>query len=471
MDHRPRLDEITDEGAPLKRHAPRRFSIIGIAIRILLAVVIIAGAAVMAQRMVTSQPEPVRRGAFERSFTVSVADAVPSDFTANLHSFGEVIAATTLNLRSNVAGAIVAVSPNLRPGGRVEQGELLVQVDKFDYELALSNAENDLADAKLSLSDTQQQQDNLRLNVEFATQQYQVAVTDLERARALVESGSITTQEIGTRETVVSQREQSLRQAESTLSLQDAALERGQAVIARASRAVELAQRTLAATAVYAPFDGIVVTANAVLGAAIGGNEELATIYDSNALEVRFSLSERDYGLLVGGGMVGRDVGVTWDIDPTPLELSGKISRIGAQIDPTLGGVELYASLDGAAEADIRPGTFVSVELAGVTYPNTYRLPETAIYENTHFYVIEQSRMNRVDATIKARDGANVIVEADLPESARIITSRLAQAGDGVKVSVEGEEAETPGPGGGGFGGRPGGGGPPGGGGGARIGG
>lgn len=463
MEHRPRLDEIAEEGETLRRETPRRFSIIGVVLRILLAVVIVAGTLVLAQRMVTSQPEPVRRGAFERSFTIAVTDAVPSDFTANLHSFGEVIAATSLNVRSNVAGAIVDVSPNLRPGGRVEQGELLVQIDKFDYELALSNAQNDLADAKLSLTETQQQQDNLRLNVDFAQQQYEVAVADLERAQALVESGSITNQEIGARETIVSQREQSLRQAESTLSLQDAMLQRRQAEIEQAQRTVEQAGRTLSATAVYAPFDAIVVSANAVLGAGINGNEELATIYDANALEVRFALSERDYGLLVGDGMVGRDVNVVWDIDPTPLQLTGEISRIGAEIDPTLGGVELYATLAGAAASNIRPGTFVSIELAGGTYPDTYRLPETAIYENDHFYVVEEGRMQRVDASIKARDGANVIVAADLPESARIITSRLAQAGNGVKVTVEGEEPEPREPGEsreGGFGGGPGGGGP-----------
>ncbi len=466
MEHRPRLDEITEEGETLQRDTPRRFSIFGIIVRLLLAVTILAGAGVLTQRMISSQPEPVRRGGFERSFTVAVTDAAPADFTASVKSFGEVIAATTLNLRSNVTGAIIEVSPNLRPGGRVSLGELLVQVDPFDYELALSNARNDLANAELALTEAQQQQETLRLNVDFARQQYDVAVADLERARALVESGSITNQEIGARETVVSQREQSLRQAESTLSLQDAAIERSEAEIERARRAVEQAQRTLLATGVYAPFDAVVVASSAVLGAAVNGNEELATIYDSNALEVRFALSERDYGMLSASGIVGRKVDITWDIDPQPVTLTGEVSRIGAQIDPTLGGVELYATLEGAVDADVRPGTFVSLELEGVTYPNTYRLPETAVYENDHFYIVEEGRMKSVDATIRARDGAFVIVAADVPQDARIITTRLSQAGDGVKVTVEGEEPAQPeGAEDGGFRGGPPGGGPRGGGG------
>lgn len=471
MEHRPRLDEIAEEGVSLSSDQPRRFSVVGIAFRVLIAVAILAGAVMVAQRMVASQPEPVRRGGFERSFTVAVVDAGPADFTAKLHSFGEVIAATSLNLRSNVAGAIVAVSPNLRPGGRVLQGELLVQIDRFDYELALSNAQNDLADAELALNEAEQQQTNLSLNIDFARQQYDVAVTDLERAQALADSGTITNQEIGARETIVSQREQSLRQAESTLNLQDATLERRRAEIERARRTVEQAERTLAATAVYAPFDGIVVSANAVLGAAVNGNEEVASIYDTDALEVRFTLSERDFGMLAGDGVVGRSVEVLWDIDPAPIELTGEISRIGAEIDPTLGGVQLYASLDGAEGSNIRPGTFVSIELAGLTYSDTYLLPETAIYENDHFYVVDEGRMLRVDANIRARDGANVIVDADLSHDARIIVTRLAQAGDGVKISIEGEEPapaeERDGPGGfgGGGGGPPGGGGPRGGGG------
>lgn len=468
MEYKPRLDQVAEADGGPKASAPRRrFSIFGIFLRFLVAVAIVAAAIVFAQRLISAQPDPVRRNAFERSFTVTAIDAVPDTHTTSIESFGEVVAARNLDIRASVAGAIVEVSPNLRPGGNVEQGELLARIDPFDYELALTNARNDLADARLALREANQQQENLAQSVQFVTEQYNVAVADLERARALVESGSITNQEIGARELVVSQREQSLSQAESALSLQDATIERSQAEIERAERTVEQAERTLASTEIHAPFDGVVVSSSVVEGTSVNTNEALASIYDANALEVRFALSERDYGLLAQDRIVGRPVEAEWDIDPEPVVLEGAITRIGAQIDPTLGGVELYASLQNAADQLIRPGTFVSVALDGTTYQNAYRLPETAIYENQHFYVVQDDRMQSVDAEIKTRDNEYVIVGAEVPEGARIITTRLAQAGDGVKVTIEGDEPENDGPPGDGpdgpDGGRPGGGGGPGG--------
>lgn len=457
MEHKPRLDEIAEaDGAPKAVRPQRRFSIIGIAIRFLVAVGIVAGAVVFAQRMVSEAPEPVRRGNFERSFTVSVVDAEPASITTSVDSFGEVIAATSLEIRANVAGELVFVSPNLRPGGQVEEGEVLARIDPFDYELAVSNAQNDLADARLALREAEQQQDNLRETVEFVRAQYDVAVADLERARALAESGSITNQEVGARELTLSQREQSLRQSESSLSLQDATIERRQAEITRAERALQQAQRTLASTQVVAPFDGVVVSTSAVTGAVAGNGEVLAQIYDAGALEVRFSLSERDYGVLAQDRVIGRPVEVIWDIDPTPVVLQGVVSRVSAEVDPTLGGVELYAELQDAAQSLIRPGTFVSITMQGSTFSGVYRLPETAIYENDHFYIVEEGRMASVPVTILARDNQFAIVSADVPEGGRIVTTRLAQAGNGVKVTIEGEEPEFAG----GFGGD----GPPGGG-------
>jgi hypothetical protein len=48
--------------------------------------------------------------------------------------------------------------------------------------------------------------------------------------------------------------------------------------------------------------------------------------------------------------------------------------------------------------------------------------------------------MKRLDAELLVRDGENVILRADIAAGQQIITTRLAQAGDGLKVSIEGQD-------------------------------
>lgn len=437
----------------------RRFGIVGAFVRILVAFGILAAAGFGAASLFASRPEPVSRGSFERSFTVAVVDAAYVDTTPMIRSFGEVTAANTLQLRAQAAGEIKSVSQNLRPGARVTTGEILVQIDPFDYQLALSNAQDDLASAELSLQETREQLDLQQANVKFARDQYDVAQADLGRAQSLVDRGSLTDKELDARKLVVSQREQALRQAESNLALQQTAIDRRNAEIDRAQRAVSQAERTLAATTITAPFDAIVTDASATAGAIAGQNEALATLYEADNLEVRFTLSEKAFGQVAGADLIGRPVTVTWDIAGDPQTLSGTVTRTGAEIDPQLGGVELYARLDDAANSLIRPGTFVSVQLPGTTYENVLVLPETAIYDDNHFYRAVDGQMQRVDATLLARQDGDVIVRAEVGSEDRIITTRLAQAGDGVRIAIEGEEPK--------FGGRgdgfPAGGPPPGG--------
>jgi hypothetical protein len=198
------------------------------------------------------------------------------------------------------------------------------------------------------------------------------------------------------------------------------------------------------------------MSTSAAEGRLVSSNEALTQLYEIGALEVRFTLSDSEYGQLVADGLAGRNVNITWDVDPTPVTASGQIVRVGAEVDAALGGVTVFARLAGDSLVNLRPGTFVGVEVDGITYENAYSIPETAVYGNNTVYVIgPENRMQPVSVRIETRDGPNVIVTGDITSGSRLITTHLAQAGQGVLVQIEGEEAENTG-----FGAAPGRGGP-----------
>jgi multidrug resistance efflux pump len=418
----------------------KRTGILGGGLRLLVAVLILGGAGYYAVSMIGSRPEPVQRQARERSFTVAVIEPEMGTYAPVVQSFGQVVAGRSIDLRAQVSGEVIEIASALVAGGTVTAGEILLRIDDFDYQLAEDEAEAALIEARLAKAEAEQQVELQTIAHDLAARQLESAERDLERARSLLDGGTITNQEVETRGIAVAEREQAVQQAEVALLVGRTNVVRQSATIEHADRQLEQARRLLANTVISAPFNGVVVTEHAEVGRVFSPNESVATLYDADALEVTFTLSDQQYGMLTSVGLIGREATVIWDIQPEPITLTGAISRAGAEVNSALGGVEVFASLSGEARTPLRPGTFVEVLVDGLDYPDTLRIPETALYENSHFYTVRDGRMARVDAQLLARDDDSLIVRAEVPEGERIIVTRLAQAGIGVLVAIEGEE-------------------------------
>lgn len=424
------------------RKKRKRVSIFSVGWRLLVALLILGGGGYIAFDMVTNRPEPPERQARERSFTVAVTSPQFGTFSPHLQAFGEIVAGRTIEIRAQVSGEVLEISPNLQAGGQVAAGELIARIDSFNYDGAVRDAQAALADARLQLVVAEEQLRLEEINLEVAQTQLELGRRDLERAQALLSSGNVTEKTIEDRELLVSQRAQTVAQRQSSANVQQSAIDRQAEAIIRAEWTLEQAERALENTSLIAPFDGVVMNANISLGRIVSNNEVIAQLYEQQALEARFTMSDQEYGQLLSDGLIGRPVIAIWNIDPNPLEVSGEINRVGAQVDAALGGVEVFARLQGEGTTNLRPGTFVEMRIDGRAYENALRLPETAIYENNHLYVVTDRRMSRVDVELLARDGSNAIIRADLQPTDRVITTRVAQAGDGLLVAIEGEVPE-----------------------------
>lgn len=436
------------------RRQRRRVSIVGVAMRLLVALAILAGAGFGAYLLVQSRPEAIKRQPRERSFTVSVVEPAFDTFNVSFRAFGEVIAGRDISMRAQVQGEVVEVSPKLQTGNVIEEGELMLAIDSYDYDGALLDARAALADANLALAEARANLTLQQSKLESAKVSLSIAQKDFERAQSLNSSGSLTDKDVETRQLALNDRQQTVTELETTIFSQNANIDRQRATIINAQSNVEEAQRNLANTRIVAPFTGVIVSETIGLGGYISANENIINLYDPNDLQVSFTISDLQYGQILADGIEGRAITATWDIAPNAISVDGEITRAGAEVDSATGGVTLYARLSGDNAQKLRPGTFVEVKVAGPAHENTLRLAETAIYENDHLYIVSDGRMAKIDAQIITRDNDMLIVSADVPVGARIITTRLSQAGEGVRVSVEGE---TPSFGSGAGGGGPGG--------------
>ena len=317
--------------------------------------------------------------------------------------FGEIVAGRRSELLALVGGRIVEVGPNFREGGIVKQGELLVQIDPFQYEM-------DLADQRSQLKEAEVRLEMLR--------------RDHERAKELFAEKNVSEQFRDTAELDMRQQE---------------------AIVEQREIAVEQAARDLADSRLVAPFNGVVSDVNANLGKQISGfgADKVADLIDTSELEVRFSLSNAQYGRLLDSEapVVGQPVGICWQVGNEELNYSGTVERVGAEIASTTGGVDAYAVIDTAGEqVNLRPGAFVSVSMLDKKFDEVLEAPESALYGEDIVYVIQDGRLSERRIDIHGYAGNNILFTAlgatPIEDGDLIVTTQIREGGAGARVDV-----------------------------------
>lgn len=378
--------------APIRALAAKKG---GLPLMILLAVIVI-GFYLLSTRKVLMPIAPEERVWAVDAVTASYADVQPE-----LTLYGQVISARSSELRGRVSGRIVEVAANFRDGGIVEKDELLLSIDRFDYETELAQQRSILKEAEIAMKKSRRK---------------------YARAAELHDEKNVS--------------DEFLDDAELNLRQEEARVEQ-QAI------AVLRAERDLQETAIVAPFSGVISEQSVELGQQVGSNDKLADVIDLSRLEVRFSLSNTQFGRLIGPeeSLAGRAVKVTWEVGNEPLSFHGLISRAGAQISSSMGGVTVYATLDATDRfTRIRPGALVLVQVADRVYKNVIQAPDSVLYSDNTVYLVRDERLiSEVVDVFGFSEGAvyfrpqadGAIINGDL-----IVTTQLREAGVGALVEV-----------------------------------
>lgn len=418
----------------------------GLFVKAAVPVVVLAAAFAGFQHFRSTKTEVPSRPPVERAWTVETLVAAPAAYRPQITAYGTIVAGRQVSLRALVAGEVVAVGDGLREGGTVAAGDLLVEIDSFAYEGAVVEATANLNEARAKLDEAE-----ARVRLETAAlgrarQQLAIARRDLERAETLSKTGSVTQQALDTRQLTVLQNESAVETGQSTLEIHAAQIEQLRAQIERLEWQLRRAERDLRDVTLRAPFDAYVGTVDAELGKLLNVNDVVAILYDRNRFDVRFSLTDAQYGRLLEEGLLDRTIDVTWHVGGTPETYRATIVRVAPEIEAQRGGVDIYARIDPAeGQTPLRPGAFVEILLDDKTYPSVVSLPATAVYGTDTVYVIEEGRLAGRGVQIVGYDGADVLVRGGLQGGEKIVTTRITEAGDGLKV-LERDAAEPPSP-------------------------
>jgi RND family efflux transporter MFP subunit len=338
---------------------------------------------------------------------VGVAQPIKRPVTRYLELTGNTVSLDKVELVARANGFLQQI--NYKDGSMVQKGDVLFVIEPAPYEAKVLQEEAELTAAKAA--------------ADYAEAEYQ-------RQYAL----SQTTQFGWQSKFYEAQRNRDEKRAQ----------------LQKVQAALDLAKIELGYTKVTAPFEGIVTTHLAAVGALVGGSTPtaLATILRLDPIYVTASLSEQDVLRIIADPS-----GIsTADLGKIPIELrlmnqtgyshKGVIDYIAPQVDASTGTLRVRGVFTNPDHA-LLPGLFARVRVPPSQGPEQEALlvPETALgSDQAGRYVMVVDKDNVVDkrsvSVGPAVDDLRVIDKGLAPED-RVIVAGLMRAVPGQKVSPE----------------------------------
>ena len=404
-------------------------------VMVLLIAVLIAG------YLEATKPQLKPSESVEREWLVDLVTTSIGDQEYFVKAYGEVIPERDLEMRSLVSGQVIEVSPNFKDGGIIDSGEMLLQIEPFEYVSTMNQAKAELSSARALLKEYKAQ---LRAEERSADQnkiQLELAIRELNRRKKLLTQKVVSEKHVEDAAILASERERIEGLSTETVRAYAARLERQESVISSAEIFLQRTQRDLKNTKLIAPFEGYLTSTSAAVGKRLSINDRVARLLDLKQLEVMFHLPDSEYGKLIssdGGGLEGRIITVVWRFGQQTREFVAAIERVSSEIKSETGAIRVYAQLFTDSESIlIRPGTFVEVIMPGPIFPRSVKLPENALHESNSVYVSVGGRLEKRLVDVLGRTGNEIIVRGELSDGDKVVISRFAEIGPGIKVRAE----------------------------------
>jgi membrane fusion protein, multidrug efflux system len=193
-------------------------------------------------------------------------------------------------LSPRINGTVIRV--HAEDNDRVTAGELLVEIDSRDYEVAVENAAANLAEVEQVVKAAQQNYDLSVANLTAAEATNNKAQTDVKRYRELLDQGVIARE---TNDQIVMTGKVDAAAVNSDRAAEAAAatvISQAHAAVQAAQAALDQARLNLSYTRIYAPANGIVGRRTVELGSRIEPGQTLMFVTETDEIWVTADFKE-----------------------------------------------------------------------------------------------------------------------------------------------------------------------------------
>ena len=404
---------------------------------------ILVGVAAFAAMVMTKEPPRKVETSYLGPLVESIAAPARSTRVV-VTGQGAVRPAAEIDLVPQVAGTVVWKSARLETGGYFRAGDLLVQIDPRDYELAVQAADAERAQAAYAR--------------EIAVGEAGVARSEWALVAAAGGAAAGTDRPSVTPDPLV---------------LHVPQLQTAEARLRAAEARVAEAQLRLERTKLYAPFDGRVRQTSLDRSQYVQAGHPVARLYSIETAEIVVPVPDEELEWIdlpaanwapavgiddaqVRGGSVEElpdrattgpwpQAVVTAEYAGRQYEWRGRVVRAEAELDPRSRMAHVVVEIGGPHDTStgeaIEPpvvGLFIDVAIRGRAIEGVRSVPRAAVRPPGVVWTAGADGIMRVrPAEVIHRGREDVLVRFEMSAEERVIVSRLKGATDGMKVRLQ----------------------------------
>lgn len=368
--------------------------------RIILSIVIggllLAGGWFGMKYLASLKPDPVKKEVPKRIKEVEVATISNGNIAAKLDVQGRLEAFNKIALFTEVGGAVKTSKP-FKKGTYFAKGEVMMRIDD--------------AEARLTL---QAQKATLMNSIAMMMPDLKVDYTESFPAWESYLSGFDVDAPIKALPTAATQREK-LFVAGRNLYTQ--------------YYTIKSVEERLSKYTLYAPFSGVLTSADINEGAVIRPGQQLGELMATGFYEMVATVPLSQLDFLQPGGEVklySEDIEGAW---------TGKVRRIGDQIDPGTQTVNVFIGVSGK---ELREGMYLRGEADARMMNNVVEIDRDLLIDEGEVYVIKNDTLLSLVPVDVRKFNRETVIVSGLPNGAKLLISDVAGAYDGMRIKLKG---------------------------------
>lgn len=355
--------------------------------KIIIPVAILVFGFILMQFLFSLKTEPPKKAKEVRARFVDTETLVAGDVNSEIVAFGRLQSAQPVILTSEVAGIIEQGDIPFQPGQSFKKGDLLVKIDNRQAWLNLNSAKSDFLNAlatvlpeiKVDFPGEYPKWEAYFNSCNFGQKMAALPATDNQKIKLYLSRFNVY----------------------------------------KLFFTVQNLEILLEKHYFHAPFDGSIVSADLRLGSSVRNGTRLGEIINLTDLEVEVPVPAADVQ------WINREKAVQFTSSEVPGNWSGKIVRIGKNIDERTQTVPVFIKVDRHQGNHLYEGVFLKAVIPGRTIKNAVSVPRKSIYNEHYIYLIKDGKLDYRKASVVRRQTNSVIIDGGFESGDTLVTELM----------------------------------------------
>lgn len=374
-------------------------------LQVLIFIAIISGGLVFAKHFVDTRPTVKRSRPKKQTPLVDIRPIKSTSKTVVIKAMGTVISSREISLYSELTGTVTWVSPNFVPGGKVKKGDILVRLDKKEYELEVKRQQSLVAQLQADL--------------------------DLEKGQ----------QEVARREMELMQKTLNRKIKNPKLALRVPQLNKALASLKSQQISMEQAMLDLERTTIKAPFNAIILDRTIDLGSRLTAQNALASLTSTDSFWIETAVPMNKLRWIKIPGLNGTSSSRVIVHLQDGSKAVGKVLRLLGSLNDKSQMARILVRVNDPLSMGKRKGkmplllnSYVSLDLSGSQINYVAEIPRSAIKDGNKIWMFKTNHLKIRTIDPIWEDENSIYVKNSFKAGELLITSDMSSAVDGMAV-------------------------------------